>query len=244
MYGGPIHNVEFIKRVLAQLGRVDRETYPTMDRIEGMLHTAMEEITFGAENSKIADGLEKLDPLIPKADPAEVDHHPFFFIPGSISRVVHCSAPGIAPLRGALRQAGFRATMSHCKPGSIKTDASWRAIWHIMLEWIRQRAPLKNQLKEASAGREIFSKSVAHRPEADPKAESAGKPADGQDAAMEDVQPSAEGHATNEEVRMSYLGVDFEVNFDEKVGKDKDRGKYVRYQVAPRENWGPMARAK
>ena len=42
----------------------------------------------------------------------------------------------------------------------------------------------------------------------------------------------------------SYMGADFQVNLDEKLGKDLDRGKIVRYQLAPRENWGPMSRAK
>jgi tRNA (guanine26-N2/guanine27-N2)-dimethyltransferase len=40
------------------------------------------------------------------------------------------------------------------------------------------------------------------------------------------------------------MGAEFQVNLDEKLGKDLDRGKIVRYQLAPRENWGPMSRAK
>ena len=31
--------------------------------------------------------------------------------------------------------------------------------------------------------------------------------------------------------------------FDERLGKEKDRGKLVRYQINPRANWGPMNRA-
>ncbi|KAF1959603.1 TRM-domain-containing protein [Byssothecium circinans] len=258
MYGGPLHNVDFIKRVLAQLKEVDRGTYPTIDRIEGMLHTAMEEITFGVENVDKQKEPEQLDPIIPKANPAEVDHHPFFFIPSSISKVIHCSAPGVAPLRGALRHAGFRVAMSHCKPGSVKTDASWRDIWHVMLEWTRQKAPLKNQLKEGSAGRTIMSHGTAHQPKADDKQStqtneviagtngSAEKAAAPGDAAMKDAQPETEKENAAEIAsdHPSYLGVNFNVKFDEKLGKDLERGKYVRYQLAPRENWGPMARAK
>lgn len=33
------------------------------------------------------------------------------------------------------------------------------------------------------------------------------------------------------------------VVFDERLGKEKDRGKLVRYQINPRANWGPMNRA-
>jgi tRNA (guanine26-N2/guanine27-N2)-dimethyltransferase len=253
MYGGPLHNVEFIKRILAQLKEVDRETYPTMDRIEGMLHTAMEEITFGVENGKKNQEPEQLDPLIPKADPAEVDHHPFFIIPSSISKIVHCSAPGIAPLRGALRHAGFRVTMSHCKPGSVKTDASWKDVWHVILEWVRQKAPLKKELKKGTAGRAIMSKKLIFPAPAkihDEPAETnktAEQANSTEDVVMEDARPSNDEKDVVEKAkgdRPSYLGVDFEVKFDATLGRDRDRGKYVRYQLAPRENWGPMSRAK
>jgi len=33
------------------------------------------------------------------------------------------------------------------------------------------------------------------------------------------------------------------VVFDERLGREKDRGKLVRYQINPRANWGPMNRA-
>ncbi|KAF2444699.1 TRM-domain-containing protein [Karstenula rhodostoma CBS 690.94] len=261
MYGGPLHNPEFIKRVLAQLKSADRETYPTMDRMEGMLHTALEEITFGAEDGAGKGKLpEQLDPLIPKADPAVLDHHPFFTTTSSLSRVVHCSAPPTAAVRGALRHAGFRVTMSHCRPGSIKTDASWRDVWHIMLEWVRQKAPLKNPLKQTSAGHAIMSKSSAHQKAStgQEQKEPASVAAEADTAAapgQNDATGSTEPHGSEENGDLagtkggsidgpSYLGVQFGVQFDERLGKDQDRGKYVRYQVAPRENWGPMSRAK
>lgn len=263
MYGGPLHNPEFIKRVLAQLKDADRETYPTMDRIEGMLHTALEEITFGAED-KAAKNKEtqSLDPLIPKADPSVQDHHPFFFTTSSASRTVHCSAPPTAALRGALRHAGFRVTMSHCKPGSIKTDASWRDVWHIMLEWVRQKAPLKNPLKQNSPGHAIMSKASAHQTASTKENEKRDQPAAATSAAEEAASPGQmldsalngtgsgtenteqAGQGSNGEDRPSYLDVNFDVKFDESLGRDMDRGKYVRYQVAPRENWGPMSRAR
>ncbi|KAF2678448.1 TRM-domain-containing protein [Lentithecium fluviatile CBS 122367] len=267
MYGGPLHNVDFIKRILAQLKEADRETYPTMDRIEGMLHTAMEEITFGTKEKTNGTAKELLHPLIPKADPAEVDHHPFFFIPTSISKVIHCSSPPCASIRGALRHAGFRVAMSHCKPGSIKTDASWRDIWHVMLEWARQKKPLKNALKKESAGHAIVSKATAlqskptekERPPEEAVMTSTMPPGQVLDQALNGESATKEAAPANDENgvegasngnkavrsdRPSYLGIDFEVIFDEKLGRDQDRGKLVRYQIAPRENWGPMSRAK
>ncbi|KAI4668832.1 uncharacterized protein J4E78_002660 [Alternaria triticimaculans] len=248
MYGGPLHNVGFIERVLAQLNEVDKQTYATTDRIEGMLHTALEEITFGTKLDKSNGGkTQVLDPLIPKSDPAEVDHHPFFIIPSSVAKIVHCSAPPLAAMRGALRHAGFRVTMSHCKPGSIKTDASWKDIWHIMLEWVRQRAPLKNLPKAGSPGAAILAKSNATGYTKTTTADIAPAqvPADPAPGAQSNGENSGDDSATTSAKDLpAYLNTKFEVNFDEKLGKDHDRGKYVRYQLAPRENWGPMSRAK
>ncbi|KAH8726592.1 S-adenosyl-L-methionine-dependent methyltransferase [Phaeosphaeriaceae sp. PMI808] len=246
MYGGPLHNVGFIERIFAQLNEVDRATYPTIDRIEGMLHTAMEEITFGVKQDKPngTKDAQILHPIIPKTDPAEVDQQPFFLIPSSVAKILHCSAPPLAPFRGALRHAGFKVTMSHCKPGSIKTNASWKDIWHIMIEWVRQRAPLKNQPKKLSAGIAILAKTS---PYGLINSEEAKKMDGTTDAAQEtrDVQSNGDGVLSPEKgSAYSYLDADFDVNLDEKLGKDFDRGKYVRYQLAPRENWGPMSRAK
>jgi tRNA (guanine26-N2/guanine27-N2)-dimethyltransferase len=254
MYGGPLHNVGFVERVLANLNEVDRETYPTYDRIEGMLNTALEEMTFGAklEQSNGKKAAQVLGPLIPKADPAEIDHHPFFFIPSSVARVVHCSAPPVAALRGALRHAGFRVTMSHCKPGSLKTDASWKDIWHIMLEWVRQRAPLKNSLKKESAGYAIMTKAsatghtrstTAATAPTEVPVETASDAQNNAENMDVDVDADAPTPAAAKDLP-AYLDAKYYVNFDEKLGKDHDRGKYVRYQLAPRENWGPMSRAK
>lgn len=135
--------------------------------------------------------------------------------------------------------------MSHCKPGSVKTDASWADIWHVMLEWIRQRAPLKNKPKQASAGLAIMSKtnnfgliSGSDVPQSDALPEPVPEAQTGCNAVNTDAPPAdlCTPH--------SYLGADFHVNLDEQLGKDLDRGKIVRYQLAPRENWGPMSRAK
>ena len=43
MWAGPLHSPSFIQRVLKRLPDLSRETYGTIDRIEGMLTTALEE---------------------------------------------------------------------------------------------------------------------------------------------------------------------------------------------------------
>jgi tRNA (guanine26-N2/guanine27-N2)-dimethyltransferase len=116
-----------------------------------------------------------------------------------------------------------------------------------MLEWTRQRAPLKNLPKSGSAGHAILAKSSGS---GYTKTSTAGTapaqvPADPAPGAQNNAEDGGHVSATTPAKDLpAYLNTKFEVNFDEKLGKDHDRGKYVRYQLAPRENWGPMSRAK
>lgn len=152
MYGGPLHNADFIKKILSYLPDLSAETYGTTLRIEGMLQTALEELEISkegpsdthdckAETANKSPNPRHTSPF--PSDPAAIDHHPFYFFPSALAGTLHCIAPSDAAIKGALRHAGFRAVRSHTKPGSIKTDASWDALWHIMREWVRQKAPIK-----------------------------------------------------------------------------------------------------
>ncbi|WEW59456.1 RNA methyltransferase tRNA(m5U54)methyltransferase [Emydomyces testavorans] len=168
MWAGPLHNPHFIQRILNLLGGADQETYPTFDRIEGMLITALEEDLNIGESSKDPtpesesigknndnNGTPSL--LIPRVDPARLEPHPFFFIPSAISKVLHTQTMPEYTLRGALRHLGYKSTRSHAKAGSIRTDAPWSVIWEIMREWVRQKSPVKEgAISEGSAGAGIM----------------------------------------------------------------------------------------
>ena len=154
MYAGPIHSPEFIKRILKGLPNISKDTYHTLDRIEGMLTLALEETLPPLE--------ENLDSPTASAktkcyDPTIIDHYPFFFIPSVLSKILHCQTPHENALRGALRHLGYRVTRSHTKPGSIKTDAPWDVIWEILREWVKQKAPVKEgAIREGTAGWRIM----------------------------------------------------------------------------------------
>lgn len=227
MYAGRIQNREFIKSILDKLPEADTLVYGTTDRIRGMLTTALEEILeepqTGAE--------EKVKH--PEDEYAEIEPYPFFFLPTALSRTLHCATPGEDPIRSALQSLGYRSTRSHCKPGSIKTDAPWSVIWHIMREWIRQKAPIQEKnIKPGSPGYRVLGLG-AKKTE---KEQSEAK--DGE------ANVVAEGKEESSTKRKSD-GKDQlpEVAFDLKLKREQNRDKIVRYQVNPRENWGPMTRA-
>jgi tRNA (guanine26-N2/guanine27-N2)-dimethyltransferase len=248
MYAGPLHNPAFVERMLGLLPSLDSKTYKTIDRIEGMLETAREEMELFNENDLLAKHEKsEMNTLgYSRLKETAIDHHPFYVIPSALARVVHCQAPSIAQVRGALRHAGFRAVRSHAKPGSIKTDAPWSAIWEIMREWVRQRAPLREgSLKEGMAGFRIM-----HMQKEVPHQDHTAQPGNlNLEAGVEATQNGGGSNAIansteNGEATQPSENEKSKIVFDEHLGRDKEPKRLVRYQMNPRANWGPMARAK
>ncbi|OAX78205.1 N2,N2-dimethylguanosine tRNA methyltransferase [Emergomyces africanus] len=173
MWAGPLHNNVFIQRILDLLPGADKETYPTVGRIEGMLSTALEEdLDMGGSSPETTPAPEptatasdstnykrKDTPslLIPRTDPAKLDPHPFFFMPSYVCKVVHTQTISEDCLRGALHHLGYRSSRSHTKAGSVRTDAPWNVIWEIVREWVRQKCPVKEgKIREGTAGMGIM----------------------------------------------------------------------------------------
>ncbi|KAL2038802.1 hypothetical protein N7G274_008560 [Stereocaulon virgatum] len=158
MWGGPLHNPYFIQSILDMLPSLDKSTYGTIARLEGMLSIALHETL---EDPTISDlrPASPLDRPVPTTNAAARSNHPFFFLPSTLSRVLHCISPSDAAVRGALLGLGYRVTRSHTKAGSIATDAPWSVIWEIMREWVRQKSPIRtNSLSEGVAGWGIMQK--------------------------------------------------------------------------------------
>lgn len=169
MWGGPLHNPQFIQKILDMLPGADPETYQTTARIEGMLTTALEEDldlalssseTSTTKQSAANTQNETYPAIIPRMDVAAREKYPFYFSLSSLAKVLHCTTIPIDEFRGALSHLGYRSTRSHAKPNSIRTDAPWEVIWEIMREWVRQRSPIKeSSLKPGTPGAAIMGKS-------------------------------------------------------------------------------------
>ncbi|KAI1014632.1 hypothetical protein LB503_003663 [Fusarium chuoi] len=244
MYGGHIHSQEFIERLLAQIPKADPSIYGTMPRLEGMLRTALEEYLPGPEVN---------EPVDPKdAQLATVDHYPFFIIPSRLANVVSCVTPSEDMVRGALIHLGYRTARSHCRPGSIKTDAPWSTIWWIITEWIRQKSPIKeSSIKKNSAAWKILTDAGIIGKEKPEATEETAK----DDSAMEGVEQQtseapAEGTADapngDGKLLLSEAELRKTLVFDEnlaRLARRRGEQKLVRYQMNPRENWGPLAKA-
>ncbi len=272
MWAGPLHNPYFIQRMLDRVASLDTKLYATTDRLRGMLTLALEEdLTLASSNTHANSSVLRADAqstdsnVIPRVPPTTVDSSPFFFIPGFLSKVVHCATPAEDQLRGAIRSLGYLVTRSHCKAGSFKTNAPWYEVWEVMREWVRQLAPIKQgAVSETSPGWMILQQTqgtagrLTHDIVSDTRSQLQNikgaedlkmllrsamyrleheRPASGDERDVEQVQERSS--AGNSSIQPRCL----RVRFDVKLGQEKPRGKLVRYQINPRANWGPMTRA-
>ncbi|KAJ3475654.1 hypothetical protein NLG97_g9385 [Lecanicillium saksenae] len=245
MYGGQIHSREFIERLLKQIPEADKSVYGTLPRLEGMLQNALEELIPGPEETAPVERRDK--------EYAKIDHYPFFVIPGKLASTVSCATPGDDMFRGALKHLGYVAGRSHCRPGSIKTDAPWSTIWWIMSEWIRQKAPIKtSKFKQHTASWRLLKNIGLLKDEAEASAEAANGQDDvkmeGVEGEVKETEKESAGQpvtddkkpVTEEDLRKTLV-----FNDDlARLGREGKAQNLVRYQMNPRENWGPLTKAK
>lgn len=130
MWGGPMHSADFVECFIRNLPEGEDTTYGTVPRMTGMLQTALLE-------TELADS-------------------PFFVIPSRLSKTLHCAAPPNAALRGALVGLGYKVARSHCKPNSIKTNASHGVIWEVMKRWTELQPRKEGLIKEGMPGFKIM----------------------------------------------------------------------------------------
>ncbi|PSS02170.1 S-adenosyl-L-methionine-dependent methyltransferase [Coniella lustricola] len=232
MYGGRLHNPDFIKRILDKLPNADTSVYGTTARIKGMLTTALE------EHMEVAD--PSLRPQTREDKYAELEPYPFYVSMTQLASTLRSATPSEVVIRSALQGLGYRVTRSHCKPGSIKTDAPFSVLWRIMREWIRKKSPIKvENIKPGSAGWRILQLDQAKPAAAGEEAAEAFE----KDNDTGDVSATEEVAGGGGKQKVKEAEED-EIVFDEKLGREKNKEKLVRYQMNPRENWGPMNRAR
>jgi tRNA (guanine26-N2/guanine27-N2)-dimethyltransferase len=171
MWGGPLHNPEFVKRMLGTVEALDASVYGTLARAEGMLATALEETELYHFTDAIADAdddagrsTEPPAQKHPEKDggatdepaffaplpPQLLDAHPFYLHASALAKVVRVTAPSHVQLTSALRSRGYRCTRSHCRAGGVKTDAPWSAVWEVMRAWAVKTG--SGKLREGMAG--------------------------------------------------------------------------------------------
>ncbi|KIW66354.1 N2,N2-dimethylguanosine tRNA methyltransferase [Phialophora macrospora] len=290
MWAGPLHNPRFVQKMLEKLPSLDRKVYGTIDRLEGMLTLALEEdlslvaSSNGDASPKGAKDGSTTDPrIIPRLVTNKPDPAPFFFMPTYLSKIIHCATPSEDAVRGALLGLGYRVSRSHCKAGSIKTNAPWGVIWEIIREFMRTKKPIREgAVKQGTPGWNILARlrgterafvsglkdtTQAQLAKCDSKEDLKVmlqgilyRLENDRDTLDKDSMASSESKDVGDKTRGPTPGEidkdrsrsrspsmpapsDLNIVFDEKLGRERPRGKLVRYPMNPRQNWGPMNRA-
>ncbi|XP_076867189.1 tRNA (guanine(26)-N(2))-dimethyltransferase isoform X2 [Brachyhypopomus gauderio] len=128
IWAEPIHNVEFVQKVLAAVsGNPSR--FGTSKRIEGVL-------------SMITEELEDV---------------PLYSVLDHLSSTVHCNTPSMLMFRSALLHAGYRVSMSHACKNALKTDAPAGVLWDVMRCWEKSNPVKREKLSETSPAYRILS---------------------------------------------------------------------------------------
>ncbi|EGV60217.1 TRM-domain-containing protein [Yamadazyma tenuis ATCC 10573] len=107
MYGGRIHNREFVKQVLSVNASCDKDVYHTSERIKGMLTLALHELEL-----------------------------PFYFNLNQLSSFFKSPPISINEFSKALGNLGYKLSLTHAKKNCIKTDAPWNVILDINKQWL------------------------------------------------------------------------------------------------------------
>lgn len=109
MWGGQLHDTDFIDQVLEINKTASSEVYGTRERIKGMLVLAKNELP----TSPFYINLNQLSSLF-KSPPLAIDD-----------------------FAKAIGNLGYHVSLTHAKKNCVKTDAPWEKVLQIGLEWLR-----------------------------------------------------------------------------------------------------------
>ncbi|KAH9079545.1 N2 N2-dimethylguanosine tRNA methyltransferase [Lactarius deliciosus] len=128
MWNGPIHDSQFIGRILEHLeGSEDK--YGTSARMKGMLTVAKEELSA-----------------------------PFYFTPSRVASFFHCTCPSLDEIASALLHAGHQVSRSHAVPGSLKTTAARRDLHDVYRSWVKTHPVKMEKIPPNSPTRTLLQK--------------------------------------------------------------------------------------
>ncbi|OJA10564.1 hypothetical protein AZE42_03148 [Rhizopogon vesiculosus] len=128
MWSGPLHNNNFLSKVLEHL-ESNQGKYGTAVRMRGMLTVAKEEL-----------------------------HVPFYFTPSRIAGLFHSICPPLDDVASALLNAGHRVSRSHALAGSLKTDATRQDVHDVFRSWVKKHPVRMDKISETSLARQLLAK--------------------------------------------------------------------------------------
>lgn len=129
MWGGPLHEREFIDSVLDINSKASLDVYGTRERIKGMLTLAKNEL-----------------------------EAPFYFNLNQLLSFMKAPPMPIDDFARAIGNLGYRVSLTHAKKNCVKTNAPWECVLQVAVAWLRKsneklvsehRAKLEKETDEA-----------------------------------------------------------------------------------------------
>lgn len=133
MWGGKLHNKEFVEEMLQELeqtsgGKEGDVEYGTIERMRGMLTMAHQEI-----------------------------EAPLYFNVSTLSSVLKIPVPTMEEVVSALGNGGYDVSLTHAAPSCIKTNAPWPFIWQIGRALAQRSGLDSSRLSTGTAGYRILN---------------------------------------------------------------------------------------
>lgn len=130
MWAGRLHDTEFVNKVLEVCQDSSPETYGTKPRIQGILELVKREIP----------------------------DSPFYLNPPNLGSIVRSPlTPPLEVFTSALFNGGYEASLTHARPGCVKTNAPFSYIWDLYRHWVKMHDKDSASMKD-SPGKRILMK--------------------------------------------------------------------------------------
>jgi len=259
MWCGPLHDLEWVRAVAAEVATVSREAKRAKEAAEKKA-AAAEAASSGKPSLPPPSSSSSASPVVPiyQAAPRvlalltavaeELPDAPLYYSMHSLSRTLRCTPPPAETLRSAVLNAGFRVSGSHANPLALKTDAPPHVIWDIMRCWVAEhcgngcggggaKQQLKVKGKEGEGSSPALSaaeKILAVEPELKAsfaRAQGAGKP--NGSGLMLPAEAGGENGGGSSAASTK----------DNKQQAAATKQKVARFLPNPEPHWGPKARA-
>lgn len=180
---------------------------------DGVAESLLEDLASGDGNFKMRDRIEALIRLLRE----EVSGVPLFLHLPSMCKTLNVTMPPTASVRAALQAKGYKVSLSHVDPSSLKTTAPTALVWDILRIWARKVG--SSHLKNLEMADDTCGKVSTDR-----------------------RRCAGERILAKEPSLISADDIDFGIKKD-KFTRRGDGTKQVRFPHNPERNWGPKARA-
>ncbi|KAI7870600.1 N2,N2-dimethylguanosine tRNA methyltransferase [Spinellus fusiger] len=130
-WGAALHDKTFVERMLGHV-ESNSESYGTHQRMTGMLTVIHEEV-----------------------------EAPLYWTLARLCGTLHCNSIPMLSLFSAVLNAGYKVSVSHCGPQTMKTNAPSGLVWDVLRCWVKKYPVVMTNIAENSPARAILAQPPA-----------------------------------------------------------------------------------